>query len=177
MAVQRAVETDWLTAGVLLFWPYRQVHQCHLLNYSVLWDPSKTMSTDAAQYTADCYRVASPRITRLDSERNLTPTPNYKLSSAPRWHLSTVIVLCLGDGATITRPFLCRAPLKQGLLRLSWWGQSSRAPTLLWRERRGSALPLSPSVLTESCRSCSRWQVLLLPKAIRLSCWCSSSLW
>lgn len=94
---------------------------------------------------------------------------DYKLSSAPCWHLSTVIVLQFALALAPTRPFLCRAPIRRGLLLLSWWGWSSQAPTLLWGGRRDSALPLSPSMLTESCRSCWHWQVLFLPFVICLS--------
>lgn len=155
--------TDWLTVRVLLFWPYWQLLQCFsLFNYSVLWYPSKTMSTDAAQYTADCYQVASPRITQSDSEGNLTHRLQTLFCSTltlEHWDCPEV---CLGVGTTITRPLLCRAPVRWGLLRLSWWGWSRRAPILLWRGRRDSALPLFPSVQTESCRSCCRWQVPVL---------------
>lgn len=53
----------------------------------------------------------------------------------------------------------CRTPPRRHLHQHSWWGWSRRAPTRPLRGRRGSALPLSPSVQTENCRSCLRWKV------------------
>lgn len=116
------------------------------------------------QHSTPLTVIGLPRQESLDLIRKGTWPADYKLSSAPHWHLSTVIVLqfAFGAGAAITQPFLCRAPVRRGLLRLSWWGWSRRAPILLWRGKRDSALLLFPSVLTESCRSCCHWQVLLL---------------
>ena len=103
------------------------------------------------------------------------------LSSQPcLWHLSKTIPVSFPSGqepphpipAPVTGdlplPLFCfrRAPIRKCLLQLSWWGWSRRGHTRPWRGRKGSALPLSPSVLTENYRSCLHWQVCLFSISI-----------
>lgn len=66
------------------------------------------------QHSTPLTVIRLPLRESLDRIRKGTWPPNYKLSSAPRWHLSTVIVLCLGDGATITRTFPLQGSGKTG---------------------------------------------------------------
>ena len=151
------------------------------------------MSTEAVQYTVSCDQVAWLRITRSDSERNLTLNHKPFIASppvfSPELHSDTSLESflhyflwcrnCLALPCSRNRSpssamlVFCRAPVKKCLPQLSW-GWRSLDHTLLAGGRRGSAAH-SPSVLTESCTDSLHWQVcppsvyLLVPIALSSS--------